>query len=707
MPLLAVTSFAPSHYPRALRGVVVWLVWQLLLSPILLPIPALAQGDAPLLTPIATLQGAGLASPFDGEKVTTWGVVTGVSRDGFYLQDPLGDGDPQTSDGLFAFTYDAPTVTVGECVQVAGEIAEYYAKTELNWVTTISPADGCGVSQVAPVPLPLLRPGDDPVATLEALEGMVVQLPRMTAVAHSPTKHFGNGEDEIAFLPAQWQRYFGDVHLFHDQPEVSGLLYLSNQLGAVLPAVQWGDLLQTGRDGLVGVLDYNFGKYQLLPFPGQTLTVMANEVAEQALPPMRGDEYALCSFNLHGLGQGSAQFPNADDYAAALRHRAQLIATWLGDCTVIALQETGRPEDADALAAALSHEHGLAYTALAIVGPASGEEGFPLTNSILVDAERVTVALVEAVTGCAGEDFGIFAPGVCAAGTYPVFDRPPLLAKLVIDGAPKAGWQNAQTVWVIDNHWKSKSGDEEANALLRAAQANAVAARVQAIVAADADAQVVVLGDLNDFYQGAAVNALQAATGLFHPYDWLPRLERYTYLFNGAAQVLDHVLVTPNLTPQLALVQILHIQADTAAGENPLAYSDHDPVVVRLRPGGAVTVGGSLAWAGISVIAQDDTGMEVAAITDAQGEFRLWGLSAGMVMLQMSAPAWIVLEDEAQLDPASPLTADVSINVTLDVNVGGNVGIVTPPLPLARHTTAITGAWVALNTPWLAGARIP
>lgn len=658
------------------------------LVPLLLPISVAAQSSAEV-TPIATIQGAGQASAFDEQGVTTWGLVTGVTSDGFYLQDPVGDGDPTTSDGLFAYTYNAPTVTVGECVRVAGEIAEYYAKTELNWIDAIVPSAECGVAGVTPVPLPSVRPGDDPTPLLESLEGMVVQLDAMTGIVHGPTKHFASGEEELAFLPSQWQRYFGSVHLFHDQAAISGLLYLSNRLGATLPDVQWGDRLDVGSAGLVGVLDYNFGKYQLLPWPGQTLTVTANEIVPAVLPPMRSDEYGICSFNLHGLGQGTAQFPDAAAYNEALHQRGQQIASQLTGCTVIALQETGSPADAQALAATLTAEYALPYTALSIEGPASYEAEFPLTNSMLVDSARVTVELIDSVVGCAAKDYGITPSGACPVGEYPVFDRPPLLAKLVIAGPTDASWQNTATVWVIGNHWKSKSGDEEANARLRAAQAGAVAARVQAILSTDPAAQIVVLGDLNDFYTGAAVDALKSATGLFHPYEWLPPLERYSYLFNGAAQVLDHVLVTPNLATQLALVQILHLNADAPTGDSPLAHSDHDPVVLRLRPGGAAVLGGMLGWGEIEVRASDGNGALLAqATTDANGDFRLWGLPTGTVTLQFETPAWIVLDESTE-------------------TVNAAAGLTTPELPRARHTTAITGAWLALNTPWLADSLQP
>ena len=33
------------------------------------------------------------------------GCVTGVTAEGFFLQDPAGDGDPATSDGIYVYRY--------------------------------------------------------------------------------------------------------------------------------------------------------------------------------------------------------------------------------------------------------------------------------------------------------------------------------------------------------------------------------------------------------------------------------------------------------------------------------------------------------------------------------------------------------------------------------------------------------------------------
>ena len=59
--------------------------------------------------PVYEIQGpttdlSTLTSPLEGELVTTEGVVTVVLGNGFFIQDPIGDGDAATSDGLFVFT---------------------------------------------------------------------------------------------------------------------------------------------------------------------------------------------------------------------------------------------------------------------------------------------------------------------------------------------------------------------------------------------------------------------------------------------------------------------------------------------------------------------------------------------------------------------------------------------------------------------------
>ena len=94
------------------------------------PAPSALPDD---LTPIYLIQGDGPSTPLSQQRVSTFGLVSGVQSNGFYLQDPTGDDNPETSDGIFVYTSSAPKVHEGECILVrAAEVSEYYEKTELT-----------------------------------------------------------------------------------------------------------------------------------------------------------------------------------------------------------------------------------------------------------------------------------------------------------------------------------------------------------------------------------------------------------------------------------------------------------------------------------------------------------------------------------------------------------------------------------------------
>ncbi|NIP97405.1 MAG: hypothetical protein GWO24_29800 [Akkermansiaceae bacterium] len=91
---------------------------------ILIP-AALVPSRAGTLVPIYEIQGAGHTSPFAGEEVRARGFVTFVTTDGFYLQDPVGDGRTETSDGILVSTGLDPKVQAGDWVEVVGKVAEF------------------------------------------------------------------------------------------------------------------------------------------------------------------------------------------------------------------------------------------------------------------------------------------------------------------------------------------------------------------------------------------------------------------------------------------------------------------------------------------------------------------------------------------------------------------------------------------------------
>src|SRR5262249_17761066 len=88
---------------------------------------AVCDGGGGGATPAAIyeIQGSGSKSTMVGVLVATQGVVTRVNNNGFFLQDPTGDNDASTSDGIFVFTGSTPTVEAGQLVSLNGTVAEF------------------------------------------------------------------------------------------------------------------------------------------------------------------------------------------------------------------------------------------------------------------------------------------------------------------------------------------------------------------------------------------------------------------------------------------------------------------------------------------------------------------------------------------------------------------------------------------------------
>jgi predicted extracellular nuclease len=146
-----------------------------------------------------------------------------------------------------------------------------------------------------------------------------------------------------------------------------------------------------------------------------------------------------------------------------------------------------------------------------------------------------------------------------------------------------------ETVFVVGVHFNSKGGDDPlfgrrqpprlGSEVQRINQARAVNTFVDEILACDPQANVVVLGDVNDFQFSPAVEALKG-DALHNLMDLLPERERYSYVYQGNSQVLDQILVSAHVLGALSPeYDIVHVNAEFMHEEQ---VSDHDPSVVRL-----------------------------------------------------------------------------------------------------------------------------
>ncbi|MGH3444155.1 MAG: endonuclease/exonuclease/phosphatase family protein, partial [Nocardioidaceae bacterium] len=150
-------------------------------------------------------------------------------------------------------------------------------------------------------------------------------------------------------------------------------------------------------------------------------------------------------------------------------------------------------------------------------------------------------------------------------------------------------WHN-DPLFVITNHFRSKGGDDplfgryqpgtHPSEPQRHQQAQEVRGFVDSLLAAYPDAKVVVTGDLNDYDFSTTLQIMDGSgpTALTDLPATLPLPERYTYVYEGNSEVLDHILLSPSLADAKHAYDIVHVNAEFAD-----QISDHDPQVVTLH----------------------------------------------------------------------------------------------------------------------------
>jgi VCBS repeat-containing protein len=129
-----------------------------------------------------------------------------------------------------------------------------------------------------------------------------------------------------------------------------------------------------------------------------------------------------------------------------------------------------------------------------------------------------------------------------------------------------------------DPLWGSKQPPADAGDGTRTAQAAAVSAYVNNSLASDPSLKLGVLGDFNGFYFENALGTLEAGGVLTDLHRLLGEEERYTYLFEGNLQAIDHMLVSGGLRFG-AQFDAVHINAEFPSGAG--RATDHDPILGR------------------------------------------------------------------------------------------------------------------------------
>ncbi|PMB49563.1 hypothetical protein CEN40_04580 [Fischerella thermalis CCMEE 5205] len=568
-------------------------------------------------TRIRDIQGASHVSPLVGQTVTNVpGIVTVVRSNGFYLQDPNPDSDDATSEGIFVFTSSAPTVSVGDSILVSGTVSEFrpggsggtnnLSITQIGGnpsITVLSNGNSLPTATILgnggrTIPTTVIAndatgnvetsgtfdPSEDGIDFYESVEGMLVQVNNPVAVG--PTNDFG----EIPVLAdngvnASTRTNRGGIVIqpgdFNPERIIIDDAIITNE-----PQVNVGDRF---NGSVTGVIDYSFGNFKLLNTTSLPSVTSGGLTRETTTIAANEDKLTVATFNVENLdpGDGSGKFTSL----------ANAIVNNLKSPDIISLEEVqdnnGATNDSvvdgdltyQTLINAITAAGGPTYEYRQI-NPVDdqdgGEPGGNIRVGFLFNPNRVdfvdrpggtSTTNTTIVNGELSASPGRLIDTDLSDGDAFANSRKPLVGEFVFNG---------NTVFVVANHFNSKGGDQPlfgrfqpptlTSEAQRTQQAQIVNNFVDSVLTADPNANVVVMGDLNDFQFSNPIATLKGDV-LTNLIDTLPVNEQYTYIFEGNSQVLDHILVSNNLVNGSEF-DVVHINAEFFD-----QVSDHDPVM--------------------------------------------------------------------------------------------------------------------------------
>jgi uncharacterized protein len=595
-------------------------------------------------TPTYVIQGSGATTPLAGQLVTTQGVVVGdyegpaPALRGFYLQDPVGDGDSTTSDGIFVFSGNDEGVSLGDVVRVTGTAGEFQGQTQLANVTTII---ACGAGSVEPVDLTLPFPS---ATYLERYEGMLVRLPQtLTVTEHFQLGRFGQvtlssegrlTEPTQAAAPGpaaqalqaanDLNRILLDDHLNDQNPDP----ILFGRGGEPLSAdntLRAGDTVT----GIVGVMTYTWAgsaasgnAYRLRPVNalGGGVPDFRPTNPRPVAPDVVGGTLRVGVLNLLnyfttfsgctcGVGGAPTACRGAIDRFEFDRQWPKTVAAILGmDVDVLAVIEiendgygpTSAIQDLTNRLNAASETGAWAFF--------DADAGTGRVNALGTDAIKVGLLYRPAVVSPVGTTAALGTDAFVNGGDGVARNRPPL-AQAFEERA------TGEVFVAVVNHLKSKgsacdepdAGDGQGNCNpVRTRAVEALLAWLSTDPTGTGDLDVLVLGDLNAYAREDPVAALEAA-GYVNLQATFEGAAAYTFAFDGQWGSLDHAMASTTLASQVTGVSSWAINADEpnaldyrtgfkSAQQLVLLYapdafrsSDHDPLVVglTLRPNDA------------------------------------------------------------------------------------------------------------------------
>ncbi len=558
------------------------------------------------------------------------------------------DTNKNTSEGIFVFTRTDPPAdaAVGNGITLTGTVEEFRRDNEpfaltITEISMLKDRDELRVvSKSNSLPKPVvLTPTDfmsNAVDKLEKYEGMRVQIDELTVVgptggrvdikswtSTSDGAYFGvlkpvprpfrePGFDVREFALSsdkeQFKKDYPKAVFFDSNPEVIRVDCNEQRAEAVTSIQNSCEIVaQSEVKNLAGVLHYANGKYTLLTDPDNKPTA-STATKPNPLPVPTARQFVVAGMNLENF------FDDQDDPAIkedistpeAFQRRLQKISLAIRDFMqepdIIGIIEAENLAALKRLAAKINSDTVAAgkpdpkYEAILV----DGNDGRGIDNGFLVKTSRVKILESKQI----GKENKYKNPDTKEDNF--LNDRPPLMIRASIDD-PKSGQPFEFTV--IVNHLKSFLGysdpKQRANVRLKKRlQAEFLAKLMQERQTANPKERIILLGDFNFFQFNDGIldiigtikgkpagktEVISPSEDLVNPdlidlVDVIAAGQRYSYVYDGNAQVLDHIIISETLRKHTTGFGYARINADYPEifrndGTRFERFSDHDPAV--------------------------------------------------------------------------------------------------------------------------------
>jgi uncharacterized protein len=573
-------------------------------------------GLAAVTKTIPEIQGPGATSPYANTVQTTEGVVTLKVGTGFFLQDANGDGNPDTSDGVFIYTGNTPAnVQAGDKVRVTGTVTEYTPSGANRSYTEIKDVTAAVVMAtgytVTPTNVVL---GDN----LARVEGMLVNFTQPLTV--NQVEYLGDrGEVTLANgrLEVPTNRYPARTAEAYAlaASNAAGMLVLDDGIfttPATIPYIGQDNTLRAGDTvtSLTGVIDFG-----AIGGGGAAFKLQPVSAPQFSRTNPREDAPALAPGNV------KVASANVLNFFTTFANGTDVEGRTGQGCKIGSTTSASNCRGANNLTEFIRQRDKIVAKLKAIDADVVG------LMEIQNNGEYAVTYLTNALNAAIGAPVYAVVPAPAALGTDAIrvamIYKPSKLALVggaLSDGdainnrAPMAqtfAAANGEKFSLIVNHLKSKGscpgsgadadqGDSQGcwNAYRVQQAQRLVNTFVPQVVAASGDPDVLLIGDMNSYGMEDPIAAMAGA-------GFVNQLERfirpngmpYSFIYGGTSGYLDHALASAALSPQVAGAAEWHVNADepTVIDYNleskpqdlytalPYRASDHDPVVVSLN----------------------------------------------------------------------------------------------------------------------------